>query len=147
MSARAYPLPRPDDDPRFTFGLQLDVAEVLQKHGYPKLSGTDLVDLGQALMRFLYASEERPAPAAEPDNSPLTFDEYRSALSYWEQKAAEAQASGDRAAIAYRAKGVEALRLRVQRAEAIAQRGEWHVDISDEALAVLASNAGTGVTR
>lgn len=57
---RNYPLPAPpDDDPRFTFGLMVDVADVLAQHGYPKVSaGPDWVELQQALFRFLYA----PAP-------------------------------------------------------------------------------------
>lgn len=52
---RSYPLPRQPDDPRFSSGLIIDVAEVLAAHGYPKLtSGGDLVELQQALFRFLY---------------------------------------------------------------------------------------------
>lgn len=52
---RAYPLPRPDNDPRFTFGLTLNVSKVLAQHGYPPLtSGTDHVQLRQALFAFLY---------------------------------------------------------------------------------------------
>jgi hypothetical protein len=47
------------EDPRFTFGLLIDVAEVLVVHGYPQLTGTDLVDLGQALFRYLYAEPTR----------------------------------------------------------------------------------------
>lgn len=56
-AAQNYPLPLEiDSDARFTFGLVLDVAEVLARHGYPPLSGDGLdhVDLGQALFRFLY---------------------------------------------------------------------------------------------
>lgn len=51
-----YPRPVTDSDPRFTFGLILDVADVLTRHGYPPLSddGMDHVDLQQALFRFLY---------------------------------------------------------------------------------------------
>ncbi|MDK1477051.1 hypothetical protein QNO07_27270 [Streptomyces sp. 549] len=54
---RAYPIrPLPDDDRRFTFGLRLDVAEVLEAHGYPPLvTGIDHVDLQQSLFRFLYS--------------------------------------------------------------------------------------------
>lgn len=52
-----YPLPAPDADPRFTFDLVLDLAAVLADHGYPPVaSGTDLVNLRQALFRFLYCS-------------------------------------------------------------------------------------------
>ncbi|ADP78359.1 hypothetical protein [Pseudofrankia inefficax] len=75
MTGRAYPLPRPDDDPRFTFGLMLDVAAVLARRGYPTLtSGADLVELQQALFGFLYAAApddgqqhvEGPAVPAAP---------------------------------------------------------------------------------
>jgi hypothetical protein len=56
--ARNYPVPRPetDSDSRFTFGLILDVADVLTRHGYPPLSGDgrDHLELQQALFRFLY---------------------------------------------------------------------------------------------
>ena len=58
MAERNYPLPRPEsgDDPRFTFGLTVDVAEVLAAHGYPTIeNGQDLVALKMALFRFLYA--------------------------------------------------------------------------------------------
>ena len=57
---RAYPLPAADGDPRFTFGLVIDVAEVLEQHGYPSpQSGRDLVELQQALYRFLYVGSDR----------------------------------------------------------------------------------------
>ena len=49
-----YPLPRPDDDPRFTLGLATDLRDVLTKHGYPDMTGMDLVNLQQALFSFLY---------------------------------------------------------------------------------------------
>ncbi|MFJ9842040.1 hypothetical protein ACIRYZ_16490 [Kitasatospora sp. NPDC101155] len=53
-----YPLPAPDDDPRFTFGLVLDVAKALEAHGYPPVaSGPDLLNLRQALFRFLYSQD------------------------------------------------------------------------------------------
>jgi hypothetical protein len=53
---RQYPIsPAPADDPRFTFGLAKDIADVLEAHGYPKISnGLDFVDLQQALYQFLY---------------------------------------------------------------------------------------------
>jgi hypothetical protein len=58
---RTYPLDAPADDPRFSFGLALDVAAVLTKHGYPELaSGLDVVALEQALFGFLY----RPVSAS-----------------------------------------------------------------------------------
>ena len=56
MSAdRRYPMPVLENDDRFTFGLVLDVADVLHRHRYPKLtSGDDFVALQQVLFRFLY---------------------------------------------------------------------------------------------
>lgn len=71
----------PGEDPRFTFGLLLDVAHVLEAHGYPEHTSGDLVDLGQALYRYvtgrLYAEDvagrhpSRPVPpAARPVASP-----------------------------------------------------------------------------
>jgi|GEM_PF-3556175 len=54
--AASYPLPRParDHDPRFTYGLVLDVADVLCQHGYPRPADTDWADLMLALFRFIY---------------------------------------------------------------------------------------------
>ena len=53
---RRYPATaRPGDDPRFTLGLVLDVARVLEQHGYPPVkAGLDLADLQQSLYGFLY---------------------------------------------------------------------------------------------
>jgi hypothetical protein len=59
--ARVYPIPTADDDPRFTFGLTLDVAAALARHGYPIGSGADFVALQEALFGFLYQ-----APAVRP---------------------------------------------------------------------------------
>ncbi|MGW0837118.1 hypothetical protein [Streptomyces prunicolor] len=58
QSDRQYPItPTPADDPRFNLGLALDVAEVLERHGYPKITaGMDVVELQQALFGFLYAA-------------------------------------------------------------------------------------------
>ena len=56
---RVYPLPDEDDDPRFVFGLVDDVATVLEQHGFERPSGWDLVELRQALFRFLYGGERR----------------------------------------------------------------------------------------
>lgn len=52
-----YPLPAPDADPRFTYGLIFDIADVLTSHGYPPPDGTDWADLMLALSRFLYQPE------------------------------------------------------------------------------------------
>ena len=65
---RAYPLPQPAEDPRFTFGLTLEVSRVLAAHGYPAVdTGDDFVALEQALFGFLYArnpaAEQAPARA------------------------------------------------------------------------------------
>lgn len=51
---KRYPLKPPADDPRFTFGLMHDVAKLIEARGYPKLEPDDLVDLQQALFRFIY---------------------------------------------------------------------------------------------
>lgn len=60
MTERSFPIrPLPDEDPRFAFGLVLDVAEVLERHGYPPIvNGLDHLDLQQALFRFLYGDTE-----------------------------------------------------------------------------------------
>lgn len=56
---RAYPLPAPADDRRFSYGLLFDVARILAEHGYPPITaGGDLVALQQALFGFLYAPAE-----------------------------------------------------------------------------------------
>lgn len=54
MSERNYPVPRLVTDSRFTFGLIVDAADALTSRGYPPLTGLDLVELQQALFRFLY---------------------------------------------------------------------------------------------
>lgn len=59
MPDRLYPMPAPDDDPRFNFGLLYDTAKTLEAHGYPAPTGDDLVELQQALLRFLYAEPEK----------------------------------------------------------------------------------------
>lgn len=55
-----YPIrPRPAEDPRFTFGLAYDVAQVLKDHGYPPVAeGRDFMELQQALFGFLYVGPE-----------------------------------------------------------------------------------------
>lgn len=63
MNERHYPIRVPDeeDDPRFTIGFALDVAEVLERHGYPGFTSgnvMDLVELQQALFRFIYCSAD-----------------------------------------------------------------------------------------
>ncbi|MFJ8912331.1 hypothetical protein [Amycolatopsis sp. NPDC102389] len=57
-----YPIPAPVDDSRFTFGLIVDVADVLIRHGYPPFSGgKDHIRLRQTLFGFLYSTS---APAS-----------------------------------------------------------------------------------
>ncbi|MEU8378264.1 hypothetical protein [Streptosporangium sp. NPDC048865] len=65
----AYPVPKPSDgdDPRFTLGLSIDVARILEAAGYPKFSSIDFVDLNKALFGFLYGP--RQAPPTEEDTS------------------------------------------------------------------------------
>ena len=57
---RAYPLPAFEDDSRFGIGLVLDVAKVLEQHGYPPVrDGLDLTELVQALYRFPHVGGAR----------------------------------------------------------------------------------------
>jgi hypothetical protein len=54
--ASAFPVPAPADDSRFTFGLLLELAKVIEQHGYPPIAaGADLVRLQQSVFGFLYA--------------------------------------------------------------------------------------------
>lgn len=65
MSDRAYPIrPRPDEDPRFTFGLGYDIAKRLEQQGYPPITGPDLVELQQALFQFLYVGDDKAGEAS-----------------------------------------------------------------------------------
>lgn len=136
MSARNYPLPRPENDPRFNIGLHLEVARVLTEYGFPKPSGVDLVELGQSLFRFLYADEVQPVPPVE-DDSPLTFAEYRDAIPHWRSRVESAESAGDLAAADRSRRCLKLLLERVTRAEVVAQRGDWHPDLPDEQLAEL----------
>jgi hypothetical protein len=53
-TAYNFPLPQDDGDTRLTFGLVLEMAEVLKRHGFPGVTAMDHVDLQMALFRFLY---------------------------------------------------------------------------------------------
>lgn len=58
----AYPvsLAGAHNDPRFNCGLVFDVARVLEAHDYPELAaGRDLLELSQALYRFIYTTEDK----------------------------------------------------------------------------------------
>jgi hypothetical protein len=62
-TAPSYPIPRPGsgDDPRFSFGLALDVAAVLARHGYPAITtSADMLHLQQALFTTIYQPKETP---------------------------------------------------------------------------------------
>lgn len=57
--AVVYPVARSGrgGDARFTYGLALDVAAVLARHGYPPVrAGADLVRLQQALFELIYGA-------------------------------------------------------------------------------------------
>lgn len=60
MSERTWPrnypvkLPRNNEDPRFTVGLLYDIADLLERAGYPKLEPMDHVELRQAIFKFVY---------------------------------------------------------------------------------------------
>jgi hypothetical protein len=64
MTEPTYPLPRTANDPRFTFGLLVDVADALTSRGYPSMTGEDLVELQQTLFRFLYRQDATDAERA-----------------------------------------------------------------------------------
>lgn len=143
MSARAYPLPRPEsgNDPRFSFGLMYDVGKVLESHGFPPVrNGSDLVDLMTALFGFVFTSEARPVPPIE-DDSPLTFTEYRNAIPYWRRRMEGAEAAGDTTRVERCRRCVELLQECVTRDEATAQRTELHMDVPDTELQGLALRA------
>lgn len=54
-----YPLPAPaDTDPRFSYGLLHDIANALQRNGFPRPEGTDWAQLMTALGGFLYQNKE-----------------------------------------------------------------------------------------
>jgi len=43
-------------DPRFTISLSLDVARVLEEHGYEHLNGREVTELGIHLFHFLHGT-------------------------------------------------------------------------------------------
>jgi hypothetical protein len=61
----AYPLPAPAADPRFTYGLILDIADVLTAHGYPPPESSNWADLMSAVFGFLYQPEQEPPTRQE----------------------------------------------------------------------------------
>ncbi|MER6575796.1 hypothetical protein [Nonomuraea sp. NPDC001023] len=61
MADRNYPLPGGEGDPRFTIGVTIDIARILEGAGYPELTGVDQYALMGHLFRFLYVGEEARA--------------------------------------------------------------------------------------
>ena len=57
---RVYPVTPMDGDadPRFTFGLLIDVVRLIEAHGYPSITGRDAIELQLALFRFLYGGSD-----------------------------------------------------------------------------------------
>lgn len=73
VSKRSYPIrPTPEHDSRFTIGLVIDVADVLQRHGFETPHGLDIVDLQQALYRLLYVGDGRQEHGNESGKDPGT---------------------------------------------------------------------------
>ena len=55
----SYPLPTPaGTDPRFSYGLLHDIANALQRNGFPRPEDTDWAHLMTALGGFLYHRKE-----------------------------------------------------------------------------------------
>lgn len=75
---RAYPLDRAalgHSDHRFTNGLMIDLVNVLRKHGYPELTGSDLVDFFYGrVFGFLYGDSSRGAVSEAALVAQLTED-------------------------------------------------------------------------
>jgi hypothetical protein len=61
---RTYPLGHlaGEVDPRFTYGLIFDLADLLQQHGYPPPADSDWAHLVASLHRTLYHDQEHPHP-------------------------------------------------------------------------------------
>jgi len=55
-AAPAAPEPPQSGDPRFTVGLAIDVARVLEQHGYEPLNGGQIVELQQHLFHLLHGN-------------------------------------------------------------------------------------------
>jgi hypothetical protein len=57
MADRNYPLPRVEEDPRFSRGLLSDVADAIESAGYPPLTAPDLGRLYGMLFEIIYEEE------------------------------------------------------------------------------------------
>lgn len=161
MSARVYPLPRPDgDDPRFNFGLLHEVAKVITTAGYPPVTaGADLLDLQQVLYRFIYAADETPAAthrARRLDADVVVCahcTQVEGARILWPclaYSAAEVAADFAAAPVQAEDQPTTSARGHGQAGDSAieAQRAELHLDLSDELLRDLALHAAysPGVT-
>lgn len=63
MPAPAYPLPRPDDDSRFSRSLILEISDVLRRHGYPPIRHrVDFIRIRQTLFALIYQPKEPAMP-------------------------------------------------------------------------------------
>lgn len=48
------PITAPDDDPRMSWQLVVEVAAVIHRHGYPQFTPGDQIALAESLHRYLY---------------------------------------------------------------------------------------------
>lgn len=62
-----YPIARPaENDPRFNFGLLIDIRGVLAARGFPMIhSGDDMVRLQEALFVFIYGTSSEAKQGGE----------------------------------------------------------------------------------
>jgi len=58
--------PAPASTRRFTVGLILDVAKVVESHGYGPFGGRDFVELRQHLLHLLHSDDGRCTGRARP---------------------------------------------------------------------------------
>lgn len=66
----AYPLPLVDD-PRFDGGLILDLAKVIEAHGFPPVTdATDLAGLQQSAFEIIFCARPMVDDAGDPPRTP-----------------------------------------------------------------------------
>jgi hypothetical protein len=78
-SNRNYPLDAPfegETDPRLTMGLIFDIAHLLTSAGYPPPRGLDIIELHQAIDRFLYKTKS-PVQVLEEIARAVDADKHR----------------------------------------------------------------------
>jgi hypothetical protein len=61
----SHPTPDREPESRFTFGLILEVAKVLEAHGYERFDGPQFVDLQQHLFHLLHCELHRSCTASD----------------------------------------------------------------------------------